>query len=123
MIFTKHLDESIELDSIFGCKIKELIHPQSDPVETSYSLAYGRIPPGQSGELHHLENSNEVYFILRGEGRIRVGQELTTIAEGMSIFVPKGEKQQLTNIGEQDLDFLCIVEPFWRMNSWEISSR
>ncbi len=119
MIFTKKLDESIELDSIFGCKIKELIHPQTDSVETSYSLAHGRIASGESGELHHLDKSNEVYFILRGEGRIRVGQELTTIVEGMTIFVPKGEKQQLTNIGEEDLEFLCIVEPYWRMNSWE----
>ena len=119
MIFTKELDDCMEINSIYGCKIRELIHPHSDPVDISYSLAHGRIAPGESGELHHLAKSNEVYFVLKGEGRIQIGEKLTTVKEGMSIFVPKGENQQLTNVGTEDLEFLCIVEPYWRMNSWE----
>ena len=118
MIFTKELDDCIEINSIYGCKIRELIHPQSDPINISYSLAHGRIAPGESGELHHLKKSNEVYFILKGEGRIRVGDKLTTITEGTTMFVPRDEKQ-LTNIGDQNLEFHYLVEPFGRMNSWE----
>jgi mannose-6-phosphate isomerase-like protein (cupin superfamily) len=96
-----------------GSFLRELLHPAKDPAAIGYSLAHASVPPGER-TLPHLLKSGEVYVILEGTGRMRVGAEQAEVGPGQAVYVPPGEVQSIENTGAAGLAFLCIVDPAWR---------
>jgi mannose-6-phosphate isomerase-like protein (cupin superfamily) len=78
-----------------------------------YSLAEIIIPPGKSSALHYHKDSEEVYYILRGEGRMRINQREFSLQPGQACLIKSGEKHQIWNRGESDLEFIAICVPAW----------
>ena len=99
--------------------LKELLHPAKEPIGIGYSLAHAVVAPGVKTLPHRLKSA-EVYFIIEGRGRMRVGEEQAEIEAGQAVFIPPGEIQSIENVGPGDLAFLCIVEPAWRPEDEEI---
>lgn len=93
--------------------LRELLHPQKTPMEISYSLAQGRLPPGHCSKPHRLASS-EVYYFLAGKGIFTVGEERREITGGSVVYVAPHETQWVENIGPGDLEFLCLVDPPWK---------
>ncbi len=95
-------------------RLRELLHPNRDyPFSGRYSLAHAVLAPGASSLKHRLA-SDEVYYILSGQGIMHINEESAEVASGDAIDIPPGSVQWLTNAGEVDLCFLCIVDPAWR---------
>jgi mannose-6-phosphate isomerase-like protein (cupin superfamily) len=46
---------------------------------------------------------------------LTIDGEVTLIESGTTIYVPPGRQQFLENTGETDVEFLCLVDPAWRM--------
>lgn len=68
-----------------------------------------RIQPG-GNTPHHLHPHEHVVKVMLGEGRIVDGRgNVFALREGMSVFVPGGEKHQFRNEGEGPFEFLCII--------------
>jgi len=103
-----------------GCRLRELLHPAKAPLALRYSLAHATVPPGQTTRLHRLREASEVYYILRGEGEMRIGAETTRVAAGQAVYIPPGARQCLRNTGDRPLVFLCIVDPAWRAEDEEV---
>jgi len=95
-----------------GCRLRELLHPDRDPVECRYSLAVARVEPGDSTNPHSLVQS-EVYFLFRGSGRMHVGDETEPVGPGDAVYIPAGAVQWLENTGDEPVEFCCIVDPAW----------
>ena len=93
--------------------IIEVLHPKNDNISLGYSLAHASLEVGESSLPHILEECSEVYFILKGEGKVVIGEEQRPIKEGDTVFVPKGATQYVENQGTTKLEFLCIVSPAW----------
>ena len=93
--------------------LRELLHPDKQPLELRYSLAHAVVKPGQSSRPHSLKAS-EVYYILEGEGRMHIGGETAPVRPGQAVYIPPNAVQWIENTGEGDLVFLCIVDPAWR---------
>ena len=99
-----------------GSAICELLHPGRDGrLRIGCSIAHGLVPAGQSTLPHRISGSCEVYYILEGEGLMRVDGETAGVHPGQAVYVPPGALQQIKNTGGGNLSFLCIVDPMWRM--------
>lgn len=97
-----------------GEKIYELIGKSALTGETTrHSLAHIIIPPGKSSALHFHKNSEETYYILKGEGWMRIDQHEFSLQPGQACLIEPGEKHQVFNQGKTDLEFLAVCAPAW----------
>jgi mannose-6-phosphate isomerase-like protein (cupin superfamily) len=93
-----------------GSEIRPLIDRTTTSIERC-SLAEEALPPGKSvGRHHHLE-TEEVYYILQGEGRMTVGSETRAVAAGDAIFIPRRSSHTLTNTGQTPMTILLVCGP------------
>ncbi len=99
--------------------LRELIHPDKEPLEIGYSLAHAVVKPGEKTLPHRLEGS-EVYYLLEGRGLMRVDDERAEVEAGQAVYIPPAAVQSIENIGASDLAFLCIVDPAWRPEGEDI---
>lgn len=95
-------------------RLREIFHPTTHQLRLGYSLAHGVLPPGQRSKRHIL-TSSEVYYFVAGRGRFTIDDCTTTIEAGTTIYVPPGGQQSLENIGAVNIEFLCLVDPAWRI--------
>ncbi|HEX8750488.1 MAG TPA: cupin domain-containing protein [Nitrospira sp.] len=100
-------------------RLREVLHPAKHPLKLGYSLAHGTLAPGQRSKWHVLDSS-EVYYFIAGNGRFMVDDQETSIEAGMTLYVPPGGKQSLENTGNEDIEFLCVVDPAWKIEDERI---
>jgi mannose-6-phosphate isomerase-like protein (cupin superfamily) len=93
--------------------LRELLHPDKQPLDLRYSLAHAVLPAGETYKSHSLKTS-EVYYILSGEGEMHIDTEIQTIEPGDAVYIPPNSKQFVRNCGVEPLIFICIVDPAWR---------
>ena len=96
-----------------GTLLRELLHPDKQPIDLRYSLAQASVPVGQTSISHALATS-EVYYILAGTGVMHIDAETQTVRSGDAIYIPPHAKQCIQNIGDEPIVLLCIVDPAWR---------
>jgi mannose-6-phosphate isomerase-like protein (cupin superfamily) len=103
--------------------LSELLHPSRERAALPYSIAHAVLKPGKASLPHRLKESSEVYYILEGYGVINVDGEEAEVKVGQAIYIPPGSWQHIQNAGSTNLEFLCIVFPFWREEDEEVDSR
>lgn len=94
-------------------QLRELLHPDKQPIDLRYSLAHAVVPPGQTSKPHALKTS-EVYYILTGIGEMHINADSQQVEPGDAIYIPPNATQFIRNISSEPLIFLCIVDPAWR---------
>lgn len=67
-------------------------------------FAYGVLKPGKVIELH-TDPYEEIYYLLQGQGVMRVGDEEEKVTAGDAIWLPYGVPHRLVNDGDND----CII--------------
>lgn len=92
--------------------LRELLHPDKQPLALRYSLAHATVQVGQTSTPHALLTS-EVYYILSGMGNMHIGDEVQPVEAGDAIYIPPHAHQYICNQGTTPLVFLCIVDPAW----------
>ena len=94
--------------------LAEIFHPDNENIDVNFSTAYAKLLPGEVSLKHKLKNSIELYFILKGKGRMHIEDEEKELSENDLVFIPAGAEQFIENISqEENLEFLCIVSPKW----------
>lgn len=96
-----------------GTQLRELLHPDKQPLELRYSLAHAIVQVGQTSAAHSLKTS-EVYYILSGTGEMYIDGETQPVEPGDAVYIPPHARQFIRNSGIEPLVFICIVEPAWR---------
>jgi len=66
------------------------------------------VEPGTTIEPHEHESMEEVYYVISGTGRARVGDEETEVGEGSAVCIPPKKVHSLTNTGTYPLRFICF---------------
>jgi mannose-6-phosphate isomerase-like protein (cupin superfamily) len=94
-------------------RLREIFHPAKHPLDLRYSLAHGRLSPGQRSKRHILRSS-EVYYFISGQGRFTINDQVALIEAETTVYVQPGAEQYLENTGAVDIEFLCLVDPAWR---------
>jgi mannose-6-phosphate isomerase-like protein (cupin superfamily) len=93
-----------------GSEIRELLAHRNSCIRLQ-SLAVARLPAGASTTPHHHPLTEEIYYILEGEGQMTLGSEQRRVAPGDAIAIPPGQIHQIINIGGSVLRFLCCCAP------------
>lgn len=93
-----------------GSEIRELLSPRNSGIEKQ-SLAEARLPPGARTTAHYHPRTEEIYYVLRGHGRMQIGQEHCHVRPGDAVAIPPGAPHQILNPGSVPLVFLCCCAP------------
>lgn len=93
-----------------GSEIRELLAHRNSSIRMQ-SLAEARLPAGGQTTPHYHPRTEEIYYILEGQGRMQIDDEVEAIAPGDAIAIPPGARHQITNTGPGVLKFLCCCAP------------
>ncbi len=93
-----------------GSEIRELLAHRNSCIRRQ-TLAEARLPPGQSTTPHHHVETEEIYYILEGNGLMRVDRQQAAVGPGDAVAIPPGASHQITNTGAGVLKFLCCCAP------------
>lgn len=102
-----------------GSSIRELMHPAVYGNQRQ-SLAEACVPPGGSTLLHRHHESEELYHIVSGAGRMTLGDAEFAIVPGDTLLIPPGTPHCLRNTGNETLRLLCCCSPAYRHEDTEI---
>jgi mannose-6-phosphate isomerase-like protein (cupin superfamily) len=86
-----------------GSTIRELHHTDEQ------SLAEATLGPGRATERHYHARTEEIYFVLEGEGEMEVDGEQRRVTPGDAVLIPAGAWHQIR--AETPLRFLCCCAP------------
>jgi mannose-6-phosphate isomerase-like protein (cupin superfamily) len=73
---------------------------------TYVSLA--KLQPTLSYETHDHQDHEEVYYIINGNGKIRIGDEVAQFRDGDIIYIPERTSHSITNDGNEMVEFLAF---------------
>jgi len=118
-MLVRSLSECAEFVAGDGSLLRELLHPDKMDAEIRYSLAHATVAPAEATRPHRLVGS-EVYYVIAGCGRMFIGEESQVVGAGCAVYIPPGATQFIENTGDDELVFLCIVDPAWREQDEEI---
>jgi mannose-6-phosphate isomerase-like protein (cupin superfamily) len=93
-----------------GSEIRELLAHRNSAIRNQ-SLAEARLPVGLSTTPHYHPLCEEIYYILTGQGRMRIADDIEQVGPSDAIAIPPGLVHQITNTGSQPLVFLCCCAP------------
>jgi mannose-6-phosphate isomerase-like protein (cupin superfamily) len=93
-----------------GSEIRELLAHRNSCIQNQ-SLAEARIEPGCCTVPHYHPRAEEIYYILRGHGLMKIEGEAREVARGDAIAIPPGATHTLCNTGTETLALLCCCAP------------
>lgn len=118
-MFYRHADETEEITAGDGCRLVELANPLKESFGLDCSVARCILEEGRRTHRHTLR-SCEVYYFIKGKGRLHISERTLSVRAGTLAEVPRGEIQYLENSGKGNMEFLCLVRPAWRKDEEEI---
>ncbi|HEY8075329.1 MAG TPA: cupin domain-containing protein [Labilithrix sp.] len=98
-----------ELQGTFGCRMA-MIGPAIGAQKLGYNVT--AVAPGRRAFPFHSHRANEeMFFVLEGEGELRIGSERHAIKKGDFIACPPGGAEtahQIINTGSAELKYLAV---------------
>ena len=95
----------------FKRTLKPLISPSIQSGVKGLGLGMTIFPPGSRSNSHSHDVTQEVWYVVSGEGEIVVGDETARLKPDMVVVAPPGLPHHLTNTGDEDLKVLWIFVP------------
>ena len=105
-----NLDNVPQFITLDGSEIRELLAHRNSAIRNQ-SLAEARLPVGSATREHYHRQTEEIYYITHGMGRIRIEGELRDVSAGDAIAIRPGQKHKLWNTGTGPLRLLCCCAP------------
>ncbi len=93
-----------------GSEIRELLAHRNSCIRQQ-SLAEARVMPGASTAAHYHPQTEEIYYILAGTGRMQIDDEVRDVGPGDAIAIPPGAIHTITCTSSETLRFLCTCAP------------
>jgi mannose-6-phosphate isomerase-like protein (cupin superfamily) len=98
-----------------GAIVRELASPRNSSL-TRHSLAEIRHPPGTASQEHFHTEAEEVYYVVEGQGGVRVDGETRPIGPGDVVIIAPGERHKVWAEGESDLVLLVTCAPAYSVD-------
>lgn len=71
-------------------------------------INWSLLPVGASFRTHYHEDMEEVFILVGGRAVMAVGAESVLMQPGDTVIVSPGEVHQMSNIGDQDVEYLVV---------------
>lgn len=91
-------------------QIRELMHPRHHASQHQ-SLAEAIVHVGKTTTRHCHHKSEELYFILQGEGLMTLDEEQFMVKPQDTVCIPPGTAHCIKNTGDKPLHILCSCSP------------
>ena len=75
------------------------------------SVTWLEVPSGVEQTLHSDEEAEQVYVVVRGQGRMSVAGDTGEIAEGDLVLVPPATDHAIANTGDGELACVSVQSP------------
>ena len=112
-------DSAAIINTPHGSQIRPLIDRTTSDIERC-SLAEEVLPPGSTvGRHHHLE-TEEIYYVLRGVGKMTVGADTREVHSGDAVFIPRNHTHTLANTGHEPMTILLVCGPAYSLEDHRI---
>jgi oxalate decarboxylase/phosphoglucose isomerase-like protein (cupin superfamily) len=76
-----------------------------------FSAGVVQLEPGKGHDLHTHPDSDEILYVVGGEGEQTVAGETREVSAGRMIFVPAGVEHGTHNTGWETLKLLAVYAP------------
>lgn len=93
-----------------GSTIRSLLDLSVAPVR-NHSLAEATLEAGQGTVRHHHRASEEIYYLVEGEGTMELDGEERAVRAGDAILIPAGAWHTITASPATRLRLLCSCSP------------
>ncbi len=93
-----------------GTEIYELFHPSNSDIK-DFSVAIAKLKKDERSIKHKHTTSQEIYYILKGKGRMYLDGKIFEVSEGDCIYIPAQKCHQIENLGDTELMILCFSFP------------
>jgi mannose-6-phosphate isomerase-like protein (cupin superfamily) len=67
--------------------------------------------PGEQCDTDIHPDASEIYYVVSGEGILRLGEEKFPVRKGMVVYIPQGVEHQTFNTGDEDLCYFWTFAP------------
>jgi mannose-6-phosphate isomerase-like protein (cupin superfamily) len=103
----EHVESFITMD---GSEIRELLAYRNSCIRNQ-SLAEARVASGSRTAPHYHRKTEEIYYILRGQGEMTINDQPQSVGPLDAIAIPPGAVHSILNTGSEPLVFLCTCAP------------
>ncbi len=77
-------------------------------LRTLMFLAHASVAPRQKLAAH-ADPMEEIYIVQRGQGRMKIGDDICEVITGDAVHIPIGQFHELTNTGDEELNILVVA--------------
>jgi mannose-6-phosphate isomerase-like protein (cupin superfamily) len=104
--------EEVENFKALGGTLKRMFNPETAGTE-NMTFTVGYFPPDEGLQSHIHPESEEVYYVVRGEGEVYLGMDKKpmSIEPDMAIYIPSGVIHGVKNTGKERLVICFFVAP------------
>lgn len=88
-----------------GTTRQVLIGPQEGP---NFAMRRFIMKPG-GGIPRHTNTVEHEQYVLRGQARVGIGEEVARVKEGDVLFIPAGTPHWYEVEGQEPFEFICVV--------------
>jgi mannose-6-phosphate isomerase-like protein (cupin superfamily) len=106
-----HEDEGEVVPDICGTAVEMINTTTSGSTKVSFAKLI--IDPKQRSSHHYHKETEEVYYILSGAGRVIIGDQTYDVIPGHAVLLPIGVSHEIINTVDQHLVFLCADGPLF----------
>ena len=90
--------------------VSRILFHGGDLPETRLTVTWVEVAPG-SGQRPHGHVPEQVYVIVRGRGRMKVGDEEQVVGEGDLVHIPPQSIHGIENIADEVLTYVSAATP------------
>ena len=114
-----HYQDIVAYQTKDNSEIRELMHPGTHAC-VQQSLAEATIAPRHKTQLHRHRQTEEIYYITRGQGEMTLGDRCFRVSSGDSICIAPGTAHCIQNTGDSELTILCCCAPAYSHDDTEL---
>ncbi|MBN1553699.1 MAG: cupin domain-containing protein [Phycisphaerae bacterium] len=90
------------------------------PISASaFSIGHVTLEPNGGQVPWHNQEQEEVYYLLKGQTEMCLGEERQILHAGQMVYIPSGVFHQLTNVGDEPAEMVYVYGPAGDVAHWK----
>lgn len=106
--------ESAIIWPIFRARGTEGRTYEQAPLEGMTGFTLHLMQAGKSGDYHEHADAEQVYYFIRGHGKMKIDGQIISVREGDAVHIPPRSKHQLINDSDEWIEHLLVTAPVRR---------
>ena len=90
--------------------ISRILLQEGDVPGVGLTVTRVEVAPGSRQRLHY-HDAEQVYLVLEGRGKMRVGDEEREVEQGDLLYIPSGMPHGIQNVANEPLEYVSAATP------------